>query len=198
VLCLSAVGHFVCYVYFCVVSYCSNTITGKHLFAIQLNSNNNKTCGILARDFVCFFDINLAPIFKVCRKNVRSIYRECSKNVKSILISLTTRSWREWAALYDKFSPLPFAIKQRNIWNWVGKEKQNVHKLKSGVHYKAIKQCTVVCNIASNTSALCGGRRESALFLLYMLPSYWQHISTFEDYKLSRLIERGAVCRGRG
>jgi hypothetical protein len=59
----------------------------------------------MARDFVCCFDMSPRVIFKVCSKNVLSKYRECSKRVKSVLIYLTSRSWRECAALYDNIFP---------------------------------------------------------------------------------------------
>jgi hypothetical protein len=59
----------------------------------------------MARDFVYCFDMSVLVIFKVCSKNVLSMYRARSKRIKIVLISLTTRSWRECAALCDNIFP---------------------------------------------------------------------------------------------
>jgi hypothetical protein len=85
----------------------------------------------------------MSPVFKVCSKNVRAIYREGTEHVKSVLISLTSRSSRECAALYDNIFLASLRYKAEKLLKRSEKERQNVHKLKSGVHYKAIKHCTV-------------------------------------------------------
>lgn len=85
---------------------------------------------------ICF---DMSPVFMLCSKNVRAIYREGSQHVKSVLISLTTGSSGESAALYDKICPASLLYKAEKLSKRSEKDRQNVHELKSGVHYKAIK-----------------------------------------------------------